>query len=171
MKYLQKSEGAWNLPHVRSNTLSLNVWGFAPKFRGGCIAIIPHEKSFVMFSEDDDSYTEKCVLTHQNLSSLADLYKELDIEVSVKTDFVKAKSYTTYLNGKGVFYDTNFSQGGFIVKVEDRLEHAPLVNIEGNGYKEQFDIGHIKSRLACCRKALAAEFHEKLEHDKKARKR
>ena len=65
-KYLEKDDGEWNYPYVSSDILRIHVSGYAPKYRGGCIAIIPNGDMFLLMGEDDDHYFDECNLSNKD---------------------------------------------------------------------------------------------------------
>lgn len=143
MKYLVKARRSSGYFHIISKTVGLNDAGLIPKFRGGCMAIIPrvYKNSFVLFKKAD-YYYEDCILTRQNLLNLARSYRRL-------TDKV-------FIDNTEMLFETKFKQGSFIVTINKREKHRSLVTIEGNGFYDRFDISHSKKRLNCCTKALNA---------------
>ena len=149
-QYLIKSEGEWNHPSITSKTIG-NSNGYIPKYSGGCFGIVPHNDKFIFFDEDDDHYWETITVNKQDLIDLQKIFTDIDNEISVKIDYIKAKSTQTYTESKELFLTKERSLGMWKVKIEDRGQHAPLVTIN----KDAFDVSHTKNRLKIINEVLA----------------
>lgn len=141
-KYIVKSDGEWNIPHIDSKTIGSSN-GFIPLYSGGCFAIIPYNDKFILFSEDDDNYWEEETIDKKELLDLQKIYSELDKDIKVTIDYVKAKSTQKYLVSKKDFFNKERSIDKWKVRIIDRGKISPLVYINNYG----FDVFHAKARL------------------------
>ena len=145
-KYIIKSKGYFNPPSITSTTIGYSR-GYKPIYEGGCFAIVPHNNKFILFGEDDDHYFEEQIITRSELIQLQQILSDIDTEIDVKIDYIKAKSVHTFAVSKDFFLNKERSVGKWLVSVEDRGEDtAPLVIIE-NIKKDRFDVSHTKARL------------------------
>ena len=136
MEYIEKSSGVWNYPYISSKTLNYELLGYVPKFRGGCMGIIPHNGVFVVFSEDDDYYFEIGKISISELTSLNEIFKVLTNDIKVKTDYVKSTSKTQYYPNKKSVFRKNYSIKNINVNLTDRGKLiSPLVKITINNFK------------------------------------
>jgi hypothetical protein len=151
--YLEVSEGAWNYPSITSKTIG-NFSGYIPKFNGGCFGIIPNDGNYILFSEDDDHYWEKEIISKNELLDLRQILSEVNSEVTVVIDYVKAISTMTYSIPKNDFLLKERSRGKWKVVIKDRGENcAPLIYINDNS----FDVSHVKYRLQAINNCLEDE--------------
>lgn len=141
-KYIVKSEGVWNIPHIDSKSIG-TYNGYKPLYEGGCLAIIPHNGNFIVFGEDDDNYWEEETITKEELLDLQKIYQSLDQEIKVTIDYLKATSKQEYLLSKEDFFSKERSLGKWKVSLIDRGDISPLVTIN----KDKFDVFHAKDRL------------------------
>lgn len=148
-KYIVKSNGVFNISYIDSNILSLSIYGYKPKYEGGCIAIIPNGYNFLLMGEDDDHYFDVCNLTLEELLIIRTILEKLDSGISVDIDYVKCISKQKYNTSKSNFFNKNYSIGDFKVLVEDRTPSAPLITITNMviHLKLIFDVSHAKEKL------------------------
>jgi len=141
-KFIERSDGIWNNPFISSETLDIDMSGFAPKFRGGCMGIVPNDDNFIVFGEDDDHYFEKAVMNKYELTTYCDILTELGVSITNECDYVRGTSKIKYTKTRRMFFNTNFSRGQFDVETEERKGHAPLVKITNTiiDFEERFDI-------------------------------
>lgn len=128
--FIQDSEGSWNTPCISSDTLG-TFSGKAPVFKGGCIGIIPYNGEFIYFSEDDDHYKEKFILSKELLKELYGIYLSTSEGCDIKINYSKARSKTRYKPSKKSFFNKNRSTKNFIVSIKDRGKYtSPSIGIE-----------------------------------------
>jgi len=147
--YIEKTDGEWNIPHISSKILDIEISGFAPIFRGGCMGIIPNEEKFLYLGEDDDSYFDVCNMKKSDLIRYQSILKTLYENIKVDIDYIKCTSTTEYMHSKEEYFGKNNSIGDFEVELEDRGEyHSPLVKIENRviNLKEHFDVYWAKEK-------------------------
>lgn len=147
MKYFEESAGEWNCPTVESNILRVNLKGYTPRYRGGCMAIVPNEQKFLIMDEDDDQYTDQSLVTYEELVNYREILYNLSKSIHAEIDFIKRRPKITYIPDKDAFYNQNFSRGGLLVSVEDRGNDAfPHVIIRGY-INDRFSIYWVPFRL------------------------
>lgn len=155
--HIERFGGEWNEPSIESETLGLWVCAYAPKLRGGCMGIIPHNAQFVIFGEDDDRYWEECVMSLEELTQYLFILTNLALEINVVIDYVAAKSSQTYNTSKEEFLSKNRNRGDFEVSITDRGDHtSPLVRIINSKlqFDDQFDVFWAARKAGVCRQAL-----------------
>ena len=132
MKYFEESDGNWNCPTVESNILRVNLKGYAPRYRGGCMAIVPNEQKFLIMDEDDDQYVDKSLVTYEELVNYREILYNLSKSIYTEINFAEGLPKVIYIPDKDTFYSQNFSQGGLLISVKDRGNKAlPHVIISG----------------------------------------
>lgn len=147
--YLEESEGVWNNPSIDSDILRIHENGYAPKFRGGCIGIIPNNDKFLILDEDDDHYFDICNIGKSDLLILKDILKQLSESVVVKIDYIKCISEIKYFPNKEEVFNRNYSTDKFKVTITDRgNQTSPLVEIKNNNINLDmtFDISWSKEK-------------------------
>jgi len=148
-KYLEESGGEWNNSLIDSDILRIHESGYAPKFRGGCIGIIPNNDKFLILGEDDDHYFDICNISKLDLFILKDILKELSESVVIKIDYIKCISKTKYFPNKDGVFNRNYSIDKFKVTITDRgNQTSPLVEIKNNDINLDmtFDISWSKEK-------------------------
>lgn len=141
-KYLIKSDGHWNVPYISSDILGLSIGGYAPKFSGSCIGIIPNDNDtmFLILNEDDDNYFDNANLTKEQFINLTEIIQQLGEDIDVTIDYVECTSACIYHPDKDTIFQKNYNKNGFELMLTDRLdESAPL-----------FKITHDESGLIMC---------------------
>lgn len=154
--FIEVCDGDWNNPSIDSDILHIHNSGYAPKFRGGCIGIIPNGDKFLILGEDDDHYFDECNVSKEDLITLMGIMEDLTNSVSVVIDYVKCTSKSTYTPNKKHFFNTNHSIGHFKVSITDRGKTSPLVTIknENIGLLLTFDVSWSKHKLIVIKKSL-----------------
>lgn len=154
--FIEVSDGDWNVPSINSYILGIFNNGYAPKFRGGCMGIIPNGDKFLILGEDDDHYFDECNVSKEDLITLMEIMEDLTDSISVVIDFVKCTSKSTYKIIKKDFFDTDHSINNFKVDITDRDKSAPLVTIKNDniGLSLIFDISWAKHKLHVMKQVL-----------------
>lgn len=154
--FIEVCEGDWNQPSIDSDILHIYDNGYAPKFRGGCMGIIPNGDKFLILGEDDDHYFDECNVSKEDLITLMEIMEDLTNSISVVINYIKCTSTSTYKTNKEDFFNTDHSINNFNVNVTDRGKISPLVTIKNDniGLSLRFDISWSKQKLEVIKKSL-----------------
>ena len=145
--FFEEYNGEFNPPHVESKILGIELSGYAPKYRGGCMAVIPYNENFLIMSEDDDNYFDNTLINYIELINYREVLYNLSKSIDITMDFKKGVTSIKYILDRESFYNHDFSQEGLFVSVKDRENtQSPIVIIKGY-INESFSIYWAQFRL------------------------